>query len=129
MTRPETLIFIHPQYVAEVMRPLRIDDIIDQEVQNLSGGELQRLALALCLGKPVDVYLMDEPSGKNTVPGLSLPGQRAETGGCQGHQEVHTPRKENWLQRGARLHHGDVPGGQGHRGRGPGLRGHSGSAA
>jgi len=35
---------------------------MDQEVQNLSGGELQRVALALCLGKPADVYLIDEPS-------------------------------------------------------------------
>uniref|UniRef100_A0A2K6GWD9 ATP binding cassette subfamily E member 1 n=1 Tax=Propithecus coquereli TaxID=379532 RepID=A0A2K6GWD9_PROCO len=31
-------------------------------VQTLSGGELQRVALALCLGKPADVYLIDEPS-------------------------------------------------------------------
>ena len=30
-------------------------------MQNLSGGELQRVALALCLGKPADVYLIDEP--------------------------------------------------------------------
>jgi len=54
--------YIHPQFVADVMRPLKIDDIIDQEVQNLSGGELQRVAMALCLGKPADVYLIDEPS-------------------------------------------------------------------
>ncbi|KAI5695281.1 ATP-binding cassette sub-family E member 1 [Diaphorina citri] len=52
----------HPQFVTDVMRPLKIDDIMDQEVQNLSGGELQRVALALCLGKPADVYLIDEPS-------------------------------------------------------------------
>lgn len=44
------------------MKPLKIDDIMDQEVQNLSGGELQRVALTLCLGKPADVYLIDEPS-------------------------------------------------------------------
>lgn len=44
------------------MKPLKIDEIMDQEVQNLSGGELQRVALALCLGKPADVYLIDEPS-------------------------------------------------------------------
>jgi len=54
--------YVHPQFVADVMRPLRIDELIDQEVQNLSGGELQRVALALCLGKPADVYLIDEPS-------------------------------------------------------------------
>ena len=35
---------------------------MDQEVQNLSGGELQRVAMTLCLGKPADVYLIDEPS-------------------------------------------------------------------
>lgn len=44
------------------MKPLKIEDIIDQEVQNLSGGELQRVAMTLCLGKPADVYLIDEPS-------------------------------------------------------------------
>lgn len=44
------------------MKPLKIEDIIDQEVQNLSGGELQRVAMTLCLGRPADVYLIDEPS-------------------------------------------------------------------
>ena len=51
---------MHPQFVADVMRPLKVEDIIDQEVQNLSGGELQRLAMALCLGKPADVYLVSD---------------------------------------------------------------------
>ncbi|XP_063242571.1 protein Pixie isoform X2 [Bacillus rossius redtenbacheri] len=54
--------YVHPQFMTDVMKPLRMDDIMDQEVQNLSGGELQRVALALCLGKPADVYLIDEPS-------------------------------------------------------------------
>ncbi|XP_071087658.1 ATP-binding cassette sub-family E member 1 [Haliotis cracherodii] len=54
--------YIHPQFVTDVMKPLMIESIIDQEVQNLSGGELQRVALTLCLGKPADVYLIDEPS-------------------------------------------------------------------
>lgn len=54
--------YTHPQFVADVMKPMQIDSIIDQEVQNLSGGELQRVALVLCLGKPADVYLIDEPS-------------------------------------------------------------------
>ncbi|XP_035721857.1 ATP-binding cassette sub-family E member 1-like [Vespa mandarinia] len=54
--------YVHPQFVTDVMKPLKIDDIMDQEVQNLSGGELQRVAMALCLGKPADVYLVDEPS-------------------------------------------------------------------
>lgn len=54
--------YVHPQFMTDVMKPLKIEDIMDQEVQNLSGGELQRVALALCLGKPADVYLIDEPS-------------------------------------------------------------------
>merc|ERR1739838_12858 len=54
--------YTHPQFVTDVMKPLQIESIIDQDVQNLSGGELQRVALALCLGKPADVYLIDEPS-------------------------------------------------------------------
>lgn len=54
--------YIHPQFMADVMKPMKIEEIMDQEVQNLSGGELQRVALVLCLGKPADVYLVDEPS-------------------------------------------------------------------
>lgn len=54
--------YVHPQFIADVMKPMKIEEIMDQEVQNLSGGELQRVALVLCLGKPADVYLIDEPS-------------------------------------------------------------------
>lgn len=31
-------------------------------MQNLSGGELQRVAIVLALAKPCDIYLIDEPS-------------------------------------------------------------------
>lgn len=54
--------FLHPQFQTDVCKPLRIDDIIDQEVQHLSGGELQRVAIVLALGIPADIYLIDEPS-------------------------------------------------------------------
>ena len=54
--------YAHPQFVSDVMKPLTIEDIMDNVVQNLSGGELQRVAIVLCLGKPADVYLIDEPS-------------------------------------------------------------------
>ena len=46
----------------KVLQPLDIDCIIDNDVQALSGGELQRVALVLALGKPCDIYLIDEPS-------------------------------------------------------------------
>ncbi len=54
--------YVHPQFIADVMKPLQIESIFDQEVPYLSGGELQRVAMTLCLGKPADVYLIDEPS-------------------------------------------------------------------
>jgi len=54
--------YIHPQFITDVLKPLQIERLFDQEVQNLSGGELQRVALTICLGKPADVYLIDEPS-------------------------------------------------------------------
>lgn len=54
--------YTHPQFVSDVMKPMNIEDIIDQEVKNLSGGELQRVAIVLALGKPADIYLIDEPS-------------------------------------------------------------------
>lgn len=52
----------HPQFQTDVVKPLQIEQIQDQMVADLSGGELQRVALVLCLGKPADVYLIDEPS-------------------------------------------------------------------
>ncbi|WPK26015.1 hypothetical protein PUMCH_003359 [Australozyma saopauloensis] len=54
--------FLNPQFQTDVVKPLNIDNIIDQEVQVLSGGELQRVALVLALGIPADIYLIDEPS-------------------------------------------------------------------
>jgi ATP-binding cassette, sub-family E, member 1 len=53
---------IHPQFKSDVLKPLDIQNILHREVKTLSGGELQRVALTLCLGKPADVYLIDEPS-------------------------------------------------------------------
>ena len=43
--------YVHPQFITDVLKPMKIEAIFDQEVQNLSGGELQRVALTLCLGK------------------------------------------------------------------------------
>lgn len=56
------LMFLSPQFQTDVVKPLKLDDFIDQEVQNLSGGELQRVAIVLALGIPADIYLIDEPS-------------------------------------------------------------------
>ncbi len=44
--------FMHPQFQTDVVKPMSIEPIIDNDVQTLSGGELQRVALVLGLGKP-----------------------------------------------------------------------------
>ncbi len=49
-------------YQAEVHHPLRIEPLKGKPVTGLSGGELQRLAIALCLAREADLYLIDEPS-------------------------------------------------------------------
>ncbi|KAL6207027.1 hypothetical protein ACLB2K_024272 [Fragaria x ananassa] len=54
--------YTHPQFVSDVIKPLLLKEIIDQQGQNLSGGERQRVAICQCLGKPADIYLIDEPS-------------------------------------------------------------------
>jgi ATP-binding cassette, sub-family E, member 1 len=54
--------YVHPQFQSDVMKPLNVEALYDNAVTKLSGGELQRLAITLALGKPADVYLIDEPS-------------------------------------------------------------------
>ncbi|KAI0808113.1 P-loop containing nucleoside triphosphate hydrolase protein, partial [Fomes fomentarius] len=55
--------FMHPQFNTDVIKPMNLEPILDQDVKTLSGGELQRVAIVLALGKPnVQVYLIDEPS-------------------------------------------------------------------
>ena len=46
----------------EIMELLDLEAVRDREVQALSGGELQRFAIARCLNVAADVYLFDEPS-------------------------------------------------------------------
>jgi ATP-binding cassette subfamily E protein 1 len=50
------------QFISDVVKPLNVNSLFDLEVQKLSGGELQRVALVLALGKKANVYLIDEPS-------------------------------------------------------------------
>ena len=51
-----------PAAVEEVMEKLELTKLSDREIRFLSGGELQRLAIAACLLRKADVYILDEPS-------------------------------------------------------------------
>jgi ATP-binding cassette subfamily E protein 1 len=55
-------VMTHQQFISDVIKPLSVHNLFDLEVQKLSGGELQRVALVLALGKKANVYLIDEPS-------------------------------------------------------------------
>lgn len=50
------------KYDAQLIRPLKIKPLMLKKLNELSGGELQRVSIALCLSKKVDLYLLDEPS-------------------------------------------------------------------
>jgi ATP-binding cassette subfamily E protein 1 len=46
----------------EIIFPLGIKRLYEKSVRNLSGGELQKVAIAACLIREADIYALDEPS-------------------------------------------------------------------
>lgn len=46
----------------QIVEPLKIKKLYNKSVKNLSGGELQKVAIVTCLLKKADVYALDEPS-------------------------------------------------------------------
>ena len=49
-------------YTNQIINPLNIKPLLLKKLNELSGGELQRVMVAYCLGKEADLYLLDEPS-------------------------------------------------------------------
>ncbi|MEA3202458.1 MAG: ATP-binding cassette, sub-family er 1 [Thermoplasmata archaeon] len=49
-------------YQSEIARPMTLKPLLEKECSALSGGELQRVAVALALYRDADIYLLDEPS-------------------------------------------------------------------
>jgi ATP-binding cassette subfamily E protein 1 len=70
--KPQYLEAINDDLVATIIKREKIDNrlvslftldsIMMKTLKQLSGGELQRLAIASCLAKDADIYLFDEPS-------------------------------------------------------------------
>ena len=46
----------------QILDPLKLKKLYNKSVKNLSGGELQKVAIASCLLQKVDLYALDEPS-------------------------------------------------------------------
>jgi ATP-binding cassette subfamily E protein 1 len=49
-------------YKTEILTPLKVNALLDRNVMELSGGELQKVAIAACLSRSADLFLLDEPS-------------------------------------------------------------------
>lgn len=60
--------YVHPQFITDVIKPLQLENIYDQEVTHLSGGELQRVALVLCLGQVGSFVLLTSLSMSFFLP-------------------------------------------------------------
>jgi len=45
-----------------IAKPLDLEKLYKNNLNDLSGGELQRVGIAICLSKKADLYLLDEPS-------------------------------------------------------------------
>ncbi|MBN2459350.1 ribosome biogenesis/translation initiation ATPase RLI [Candidatus Woesearchaeota archaeon] len=50
------------KYEVQLIRPLELKELFMRKMNELSGGELQRLWIAKCLSEDADIILMDEPS-------------------------------------------------------------------
>lgn len=50
------------KYEMQLIKPLQIKPLFNKTLNQLSGGELQRVAIAKCLSQEADIYMMDEPS-------------------------------------------------------------------
>jgi ATP-binding cassette subfamily E protein 1 len=50
------------KFETEFVRPLGLSKLLDRNLRDLSGGELQRIAITACLCRNAQIYLLDEPS-------------------------------------------------------------------
>jgi ATP-binding cassette subfamily E protein 1 len=49
-------------FKSEILKPFSLNELLDKNLDELSGGELQRLAVATTLSKDAEMYVFDEPT-------------------------------------------------------------------
>ncbi len=54
--------YLSQPYKKRLINGLKLEEIKNRRISELSGGELQRVAIANCLSTEADIYLLDEPS-------------------------------------------------------------------
>ncbi|KXS41936.1 MAG: putative ATPase RIL [Methanolobus sp. T82-4] len=59
-------------FQSEVAKPLQLEQLYERSLTDLSGGELQRVAIAACLCRDADMYILDEPSAHLDVEQRSM---------------------------------------------------------
>ncbi|MFB6191514.1 MAG: ribosome biogenesis/translation initiation ATPase RLI [Candidatus Nanohaloarchaea archaeon] len=57
------------RFKTRIAEPLNLPGLYEHELKELSGGELQRVAVAIALARDADIYLLDEPSAYLDVEG------------------------------------------------------------
>jgi len=50
------------KYTTQLINPLGLKFLKEKKLNQLSGGQLQKVAIAICLSKEAELYLLDEPS-------------------------------------------------------------------
>jgi len=67
MTVNEKIRSVNPRALSDswfrayVMKPFNLEYLLDRPLDELSGGELQKVAIATCFAKTADIYVLDEP--------------------------------------------------------------------
>ncbi|WP_312911729.1 ribosome biogenesis/translation initiation ATPase RLI [Natronosalvus caseinilyticus] len=50
------------EFETRIQKPFDLESLFKREINDLSGGELQRTSIALALARDAEIYLLDEPS-------------------------------------------------------------------